>query len=142
MEFQHRWINNISRFVSIHAWIQEFSSGVRDGGSRSICHIKISEKVFLLLLLFVFSPHFILQKSDGLFQRKLIIFQVSIGGPTIFRGGGVPNLFPGGGGGWGGSNCLFNKDTHITYFFQGVRTPCPPTPLLICACNIWINWML
>ena len=54
------------------------------GGSRSICHIKISENVFSLFL-FVFSP--ILQKSNCLFQRALIIFQGSRGRPTFFAWG-------------------------------------------------------
>ena len=43
-----------------------------------------------VFFVFVFSPQLILQKSNGLFQRKLITFQGSRGGPTFFpRGWGV-----------------------------------------------------
>ena len=42
----------------------------------------------------------------------------------------------------GGSNCLFNKETHITYVFPGGSGPLVPPSLWISACNIWINWML
>ena len=35
-----------------------------------------------------FSPHLILQKSNGQFQRNLSFFKVPDGGPTFSRGGG------------------------------------------------------
>ena len=63
---------------------------------------------------FFFSPPLILQTSNGQFQRNLIIFQGSRGGPTFSRG---VQLFPGGG--EGGSNCLFPIETHITCDFPG-----------------------
>ena len=49
-------------------------------------------------------------------------------GSNIFQGGGVQQLFQGG----GGSNCLFPIETHIICDFPGgggggVRTPCPPS---------------
>ena len=59
-------------------------------------------------MLFFFSQ-FILQKSNGQFQRNLSFFKVLegvqhfTGGPTFSRGGG-------GGGGWG-YNCLFPIET-------------------------------
>ena len=78
---------------------------------------------------FFFSPYFTEVKWS--ISKKFIIFQGSIGGPTLSRGGGGGGvqLFP------GGSNCLFPIETHITCDFPGaggvgVRTPCPP-PLWI-----------
>ena len=72
---------------------RNFREGWGGGGGggvvpMSICHIKISENVFLLFFLFVFSPQPILQTPNGLFKKKMIIFQGSRGGSTLFRGGG------------------------------------------------------
>ena len=88
----------------IHARIQEFSSG-GGGGSRSIWHIYKALTTFFLFTFF--SPQFILQKSSGYFQRKLLFAKVPAGveyfpgggggeGPTFYRGGGggVQLLFP------------------------------------------------
>ena len=65
-----------------HARMQKFSSGgVRGGGggggSRSIWHIKKALTTFFLLI--CFSPQFILQKSSGYFQRKLLFAKVPVG---------------------------------------------------------------
>ena len=80
----------------MHARIQEFSSGVGGPGQSD----KKSSDVF-----FFFSPHFILQKSNGHFSR----FQR---GSNIFQGGGS-NFFQ------GRSNSLFPIETHITCDFPG-----------------------
>ena len=62
--------------------------GIFIRGSRSICHLKISDNVFCLFLVLNF-----FKKSNGLFQRKLKTFQGSRGalrGSNIFsRGWGV-----------------------------------------------------
>ena len=55
---------------------------------------KISDKVFFVCF---FSPQLILQKSNGLFQGKLIISRGSRGGPTFFPGVGCTTFFQGGG---------------------------------------------
>ena len=65
-----------------------------------------------------FSPQPILQKSNGQFQRNLISFEGSNGGPTFSREGG------------GGSNCLFPIETHKTCDFPGGSGP-PVPPLWI-----------
>ena len=72
---------------------------------------------------FLFSPHLILQKSNGQFQRNLSFFEVPEGVQN-FPGGGGPTFSRGG----GGSNCLFFIETHISCDFPGggVQTPCPP----------------
>ena len=73
---------------------------VGDGGpGPGPSAISKSLKTFCLFFLFVFSPQPVFQKSNGLFQRKLITDQGSRGGPTFFPGGGVSNLFSRGGGG-------------------------------------------
>ena len=100
-----------------------------------------------------FSPQLILQKSNGQFQRNLSFFGVPEGvqhlqgggggrgvqhfqgGSNIFKGGvgsnifkGGVQLFPGGGGGGRGSNCLFPIETHITCDFPGgYGPPVPPS---------------
>ena len=67
-----------------------------DGGGPSPSAIKRSLTFLLLFILFVFfTPQLILQKSNGLFRRKLIIAKGSRGGPTFFPGGGVSTFFPG-----------------------------------------------
>ena len=54
---------------------------------------------FFCCFLFIFSSQPILQTSNGLFQRKLIIVQGSRGGSTLFQGVGHPTFFQGVGGG-------------------------------------------
>ena len=76
--------------INLHARIQDFSSGVGGPGQSD----KSSDKVFFF---FFFSPQLILQKSNGQFSKKSIIFQGSRGGPTFSRGGG-PTFYRGGGG--------------------------------------------
>ena len=69
-----------------------------------------------------FSHQLLLQKSNGQFKKKSIVFQGSRRGPIFTR---VSNFFR------GVSNCLFPIETHLICDFQeGVRTPCPP-PLWI-----------
>ena len=107
----------------IHARIQEFlSGGGRGGGSRSIWHIKKSSDVFFI---YSFSPQFILQKSSGYFQGKLLFVNVPVGVehfPGAGGGGGV-QLFK------GGSNCFCPIETHITCDFPGGPDRLPPPPL-------------
>ena len=111
-------VSTIFRPVYIgHARIQEFSSGVGGGGSRSIWQKKALTTVF-------FSPQLILLKSNGLFRRNYHFSRFQRGS-NIFQGEGGPSFSRG-----GGSNCLFPIETHITCDFLGgggVRTPCPPS---------------
>ena len=74
----------------IHAWIQEFSSGGGGGGGPGP-YKKSSDNVFFI---YFFSPQFILHKSSGYFQRKLLFVKVPVG-MEHFPGGGV-QLFKGG----------------------------------------------
>ena len=71
-------------FLIFHARIQEISSG--GGGSRPILHK-------------FFSPQLNLQKSNGFFSKKIIIFQDSRGAPTFSGGGGGGGNFSRRGGG-------------------------------------------
>ena len=96
---------------------------VRGGG------VQVNPTKKALTTFFLSSPHLTLPKSNGLFQRKKIIFQGSGGGSIFFQvcvcvcvwGGGV-QLFPG-----RGSNCLFPIEPHITCDFHGgLETPAPP----------------
>ena len=102
-------VNNFfSLKVTLHARIQEFSSGGGGGPGQS------DKKSSLVLSLFYRSQLVNFKEGNWLisrFQRWSTIFQ---GGPTFSRGGG-------------GSNCLFPIETHITCDFPGggVRTPCP-----------------
>ena len=84
-----------------------------------MCHKKSQTTFFFFVVCFV-SPQFILQKSNGLFQRKLIIFQGSRGGPAygvsnIFLQGGVQLLIP-----------ERNPYNLCCVFPGGSDTPCPP----------------
>ena len=72
----------------LHARIQEFSS--RGGPGQSD---KKSSDVFFIIIFF--SPHLILQKSNGLFQRNLSFFKVPEG-VQYFQGGEGVQLFQGG----------------------------------------------
>ena len=103
---------------SPHARIQEFSS--RGGGGGPGQSKKSFDNVFLF-----FSPLYILEKSNGQFQRNPSFFKVQEGVQHFPGGGGGPTFSTGGG------NCLFPIETHITCDFTGggVRTPCPPPPL-------------
>ena len=132
------WSNNISsRFVSIHGRIQEFWSRVGDGGSRSICHKKISDNVFF----FKSSTYF--TEVQWFISKKINNFPRFQRGPNIFLGGGVSNFFSRGGGGGGASIAHSIKKPQITFVFPGVFGPLVHhQPLWIHACNIWINWML
>ena len=69
----------------------------------------------------VFSPQLILQKSNGLFQRKSITFQ----GSNIFSKGWGVQLFSRV---WGGGVQLLIilKETHITCVFPGGSGPLVP----------------
>ena len=89
------------------------------GGSRSIQHIKKTPLTTFFFILISFSPQLNLQKSSGLFQRKLFF-----GG--TFSQGGCPTFYR------GGSNCFFPIETHITRDFPGARTP---APIWICPCD-------
>ena len=77
----------------IHARIQEFSSGGREGGSRSIWHIKKALKTFFSFIFF--SPQLILQKAIGYLQRKLLFAKVPVGvehfpgGSNFLQGGPI-----------------------------------------------------
>ena len=72
--------------MSMHARIQEFSSG-GGGGGQGQSNKKSSDNVF-------FSPQLILQKSNGQFQRHLSLSRFQRGSNT-FQG---VQLFPEGGG--------------------------------------------
>ena len=61
-----------------------------------------------------FSHQLNLQKSNGFFSKKTIIFQDSRGVQHFPGGGGGVQLFPG-----GGFNCLFPIRTQITCDFPG-----------------------
>ena len=80
-----------------------------------------------------FSPQLILQKSNGLFQRNLSLFNVPEG-VQHFPGGKGPTFSRGG----GGSNCLFPIETHITCDFPGGGSG-PPVPPLWIRTWIWNN---
>ena len=60
-------------------------------GSRNFCQggvqVSLTKKALRFFFMF-FSPHLILQKSNGHFQRNLSFFKIPEG----------PQLFPGGGG--------------------------------------------
>ena len=98
------------------------------GGSRSVWQKKLWQCFFILFyfIFFFFSPQLILLKSNGQFQRNLSFFKVPKGVQHFPGGGGRSNVFQG-----GGSNCLFPRETHITWIFQG--GPDPLSPLLICT---------
>ena len=66
------------------------SRNFRQGWSRSICHIKSYDNVFLVLNLFYRRPTvtFIENYHFPRFQRGSNIFPGGGGGPTISRGGG------------------------------------------------------
>ena len=84
------------------------------------------------LTMFVFLVLSIFTEVKWLISKKTIIFQGSRGGPTF-------SLFAGGGGGVGGSNCLFLIETHITCDFPGGSPdPLSPSldPHLICCCGM------
>ena len=93
-----------------HAGIQEFSSG----------GVQVSLTKKALMFIFFFSPQLILQKSNGQFQRNLIIFQGSRGGPTFSRGEG---------GGGGGVVKLLIPYRNPYNFFPGESGPPVPPPL-------------
>ena len=125
MAFQHGWNNNSSGFVSRHARIQEFSSGVGGPGPSVI---KIPDNVFIVLFLVVL-PLF--------YRMPMVYFKENYNFPRFQRGS---NIFSRGGstfsrGGGGGVQLLIPY--WIPYnlsFSRGVRAPCPP--LCISACNI------
>ena len=89
------------------------------GGFRSIWEKELWQRFF--------SPQLILQKSNGIFQRKLSLYKVPDGVQHFPEG---VQLFQGGGG--GGSNCIFPIETHITCDFPGgggrSGPPAPPPP--------------
>ena len=92
------------------------------GGSRSIWHIKKkgSDNGFFYHF---FSPQFILQKSSGYFQRKLLFAKIPVG-VEHFPGGRGVQLFT------GGSNFRYIPiETHITCDFPGDPDRPPPPPL-------------
>ena len=103
---------------------RNFRQGLGGGGPGQ-SDKKSSDNVF-----FFFSPQLILQKSNGQFQRNLSFFMVPEG-VQHFPGG--LQLFPGEGGGGGGSNSLFPIETHITCDFSGGGgggpDPLSPPPL-------------
>ena len=70
--------------IILHAWIQEISLGEGGPGPSATSF---------------FSPQLNLQKSNGFFSKKTIIFQDSRGGLTFSGGGGA--TFPGVGEGGG-----------------------------------------
>ena len=78
------------RSDTIHARIQEFSSGGGEGGVQ--VHLGYKKALTKFFLFNCFSPQFILQKSSGYFQRKLLFAKVPVGwnifqgGPTFYRG--------------------------------------------------------
>ena len=93
---------------------RNFSSGGGRGFQVHLAYKKSSATFFFNFL----CPHFILQKSSGYFQRKLLFAKVPVGVehfPTFYR-----------------SNCFFPIETHITCEFQGGpdRLPPPPPPAL------------
>ena len=67
---------------------------VRGGGG---VQVRLTKKA-LTTFFFFFSPQLILQKSDGQFQRNLSFSRFQRGS-NIFQGGGMVQLFTGGGGG-------------------------------------------
>ena len=107
----------------IHARIQEFSSGGGRGGGGVQVHLAYKKALTTLYLFICFSPQFILQKSSGYFQRKLLFAKVPVG-VEHFPGGGV-QLFT------GVSNCFFPIETHITCDFPGGSGPPAPPPLAL-----------
>ena len=97
------------------------------GGGVKVSLKKISDNVFFFFFFisfFYFSPQLILQKSNCQFQRNISFFKVPEG-VQHFPGGS--NFSPGGGG--GGANCLFPKETHLTCDFPGGSGPPAPPPL-------------
>ena len=76
----------------IHVRIQEFSPG-GVGVQVHMAYKKSSDNVFFLF--YYFSPHLILQKSSGYFQRKLLFAKVPVGwnffqwGVQLFTGGPI-----------------------------------------------------
>ena len=69
--------------------------GGEGGVSRSICHIKKALTTFFFYIYFV-SPQFILQKSSGYFQRKLLFTKVPVGVEHFPGGGRGSNFLQGG----------------------------------------------
>ena len=88
------WTANFSFSIVRHnvicKTVMRGSRNFRQGGRGQVS----SDNVF-----FCYSSQLILQKSNGQFKKKTIIFQGSRGGQTLLRG---PNFFRGGGGGGGG----------------------------------------
>ena len=87
MEFQHRWSNKISVFVSIHARIQE--SFVRGGGGGpGPSAKKISDNLFLF-----FNPQLFYRSPMAYFKENHKFPRVQIDSNIFSRGGGGSNFF-------------------------------------------------
>ena len=69
--------------IILYARIQEISSGVGGGGCLGPS-----------VTLHFFSLQLNLQKSNGFFSKKTIIFQGCRGGSTFSKGGGIQLLIP------------------------------------------------
>ena len=95
--------------IILHARIQEILSGERGGPGPTATSL--------------FSPQLNLQKSNGFFSKKNIMFQDSRG-VQHFRG--VVQLFGGGGGG-GVQLLIPYKNPNNLCFSRGVGPPVPPS---------------
>ena len=73
------------------------SRNFRQGGGGGGPGQSDKKKALTVFVVVFFSPQLILQKSNGQFQRNLIIFQGSRGESNTVQGGGGVQLFPGGG---------------------------------------------
>ena len=112
-------MSDLGSLGSLHARIQEFSSGGWGGGGPGQSDKKSSDNVFLVLSLF--------------YRSQMVNFKVIYHFSRFQRGSNISQ-------GGGGSNCFFPIETHITCDFPGGPglSP-PPGSALALVCFLWNN---